>query len=154
MSDAPRLRPLDIAPHWRSVNEDLLRIVDLYPDDRLNWSPKPELWKARGILFHICFGRDGWLFRNVRDGGRDPADIMTTTRTKDDFKRELTRTFDRLQRFLANQQQLDATYRHDGDDSTFDGHWLAFHLLEHDIHHRAELLQRLALLGVPHDIDF
>jgi uncharacterized damage-inducible protein DinB len=30
---------------------------------------------------------------------------------------------------------------------------VAFHLLEHDVHHRAELLQRLALLDVVHDID-
>jgi uncharacterized damage-inducible protein DinB len=30
------------------------------------------------------------------------------------------------------------------------GHWIAFHLLEHDIHHRADVLHYLALLGVEH----
>ena len=29
-----------------------------------------------------------------------------------------------------------------------DGHWIAFHLLEHDIHHRADILHYLALLDV------
>ena len=60
-----------------------------------------------------------------------------------------------MQRFLANQAQLDAEYHSewDGHRETFDGHWVAFHLLEHDIHHRAELMQRLALMGVEHDID-
>jgi uncharacterized damage-inducible protein DinB len=28
------------------------------------------------------------------------------------------------------------------------GHWIAFHLLEHDIHHRADIFHYLALLGI------
>ena len=28
------------------------------------------------------------------------------------------------------------------------GHWVAFHLLEHDIHHRADMFLYLALLGI------
>jgi hypothetical protein len=31
---------------------------------------------------------------------------------------------------------------------TIDGHWIAFHLQEHDIHHRADVLHHLALLGI------
>ncbi|MBI5288708.1 MAG: hypothetical protein HY873_07015 [Chloroflexi bacterium] len=73
--------------------------------------------------------------------------------SKDDLKRELERSYSRLQRFLANQAQLDATYTSDWDGRKYDGHWIAFHLLEHDIHHRAELMQRLALLDVEHRID-
>jgi uncharacterized damage-inducible protein DinB len=153
MPDAPQLRPLDIAPYWRSVNDTLLRIVDLIPDGKFSWTPKPELWNARGILIHVSAARDGWLTRDVKDGEPDRPEIWTTTRTQDELKRELSRSFERLQRFLANQAQLDATYGSEFRPS-FDGHWIAFHLLEHDIHHRAELLQRLALLDVDHDIDF
>jgi len=28
------------------------------------------------------------------------------------------------------------------------GDWIAFHLLEHDIHHRADIFHYLALLGI------
>jgi len=145
------LPPLNIALHWQSVQDDLLRIVDLIPDGKLNWSPAPNLWNSQGILIHISDARDQWMTRDVKDGEEYP-NIWTTARSKDDLKRELERTFARVQRFLANQTQLDAGHQSEWREH-FDGHWIAFHLLEHDIHHRAELMQRLALLGVEHDID-
>jgi uncharacterized damage-inducible protein DinB len=146
--------PIDISPHWVTVHEHLLHIVDLIPDDKLDWTPKPELWNSRGILIHISDARDRWLADRVRDGDPYP-NIWATARTRDDLSRELIRTFSRLQRFLSNATQLDASYTEEADGRTYayDGQYVAFHLLEHDIHHRAELLQRLALMGVAHDID-
>lgn len=143
---------LDITPHWDSVQEHLVHIVDLVPDDRMDWSPKAELWNFRGILIHASDARDRWMTRDVKDGEPYP-NIWATARSKDDLKRELKRSYSRLQRFLASQVQLDATYTSDWDARKYDGHWIAFHLLEHDIHHRAELLQRLALLDVEHGSD-
>ena len=143
---------LDISPHWDSVQEHLIQIVDITPNDKMNWSPKDGLWNFRGILIHVSDARDRWLTRDVKDGEGHPS-IWTTARSKDDLKRELERTYARLGRFLANQAQLDATYTSDWDGRKYDGHWIAFHLLEHDIHHRAELLQRLALLDIDHGID-
>jgi uncharacterized damage-inducible protein DinB len=144
---------LAISRYWRSVQDHLLQIVDLIPDERLDWSPKEDLWNARGILIHVSDARDRWFTRDVKDGEPYP-NIWTTARTKAELKRELARTFARLERFLANRGQLDAIYADDRDANyTFDGHWIAFHLLEHDIHHRAELLQRLALLDIAHGID-
>ena len=153
--DARQSPPLAISEHWRGVQDDLLHIVDLIPEDRLNWTPQEKLWNSRGILIHVSDARDSWLANRVVDGDPYP-NIWTTARTKDDLKRELARTFERLQRFLANKAQLDAEYENewDGHREIFDGHWVAFHLLEHDIHHRAELLQRLSLMGVEHDLDF
>ena len=151
---APTQRPLDIAPYWRTVQDDLVHIVDLFSDSTLNWTPKESLWNSRGILIHVADARDGWLTRDVQDGDPYP-NIWATARTKDDLNRELNRTFTRLERFLGNQAQLDRTYTDERDDAgrTYNGHWIAFHLLEHDIHHRAELLQRLALLDIDHGID-
>lgn len=48
--------------------------------------------------------------------------------------------------FLRDQVKLDTTY--DGDGRPVTGHWIAFHLLEHDIHHRADIFHYLALLGI------
>lgn len=146
--------PLEISQHWQSVNDSLLRIVELIPEERLNWTPQADLWNSRGVLIHISDARDGWLANTVVDGDPYP-NIWTTARSRDDLRRELMRSFARLQRFLSNQAQLDASYRDDwnGETVTLSGHWIAFHLLEHDIHHRAELLQRIALMGIGHDID-
>jgi uncharacterized damage-inducible protein DinB len=37
-----------------------------------------------------------------------------------------------------------------GEPVRFNGHWLAYHLVEHDIHHRADIFHYLALLGIEH----
>jgi uncharacterized damage-inducible protein DinB len=155
--EAATFPPLDISPYWESIQEHLLRIVDLVPDDKFNWSPKEDLWNFRGILIHVADARDGWLadgHHGVEDGEPYP-NIWATARTRDDLRRELVRSFDRVRRFLQNRSQLDGSYSEtwDGQTLVHTGHWIAFHLLEHDIHHRAELLQRLALLDIPHGID-
>jgi len=144
---------LAITPYWASVQEDLLRIVDLIPKGKMGFTPGEELWNSNGILVHVSDARDSWMTRAIQDGEPYP-NIWTTARTREDLKRELVRTFERIQRFLANRAQLDKVYP--SDDPAHpdrDGHWIAFHLLEHDIHHRAELMQRLALMGVKHEID-
>jgi uncharacterized damage-inducible protein DinB len=110
------------------------------------------LWNFRGILIHVSDARDRWMDRDIKDGEGYP-NVWTTAKSKADLKRELERTWARLGRFLRNRLQLDANYISDYDGRTYDGHWIAFHLLEHDIHHRAELLQRLALLDIDHGID-
>ncbi|MEX0750575.1 MAG: DinB family protein [Dehalococcoidia bacterium] len=149
----PNVPPLAITPYWASVQDDLLRIVDLMPAGKMNWTPSDELWNSRGILIHVSDARDSWMAGDVKDGDPYP-NIWTTARTRDDLKRELVRTFDRVQRFLANQAQLDKRYTPaEPAYPPRDGHWIAFHLLEHDIHHRTELMQRLALMGVTHGID-
>lgn len=150
--DYPRI---DLAPYWQSVQDTILQIVDLIPEDKFEWTPKAELWNARGILIHIAAARDGWLAGTIRDGGPE-TNLWTSIKTTEDIRRELGRTYERLLRFLSNQAQLDAMYEDDYLDEVNEvsGHWIAFHLLEHDIHHRAELLQRLAHLDVAHGIDF
>src|SRR5262245_27366680 len=152
-SSYPRI---DITPHWQSVQDNLLTIVDLIPEDRLNWTPRPDLWNCNGILIHVSDARDGWMSGDVKDGDPYP-NIWTTVKTKGDLKRELERTYARVQRFLSNQAQLDSEYPEEGPDGKVrfinSGHFIAFHLLEHDIHHRAELMQRLALMDIKHGID-
>ena len=138
---------VNITPQWAGVQADILRIVDIVPDDKIDWSPKAELWNFRGILIHVSDARDRWMDRDIKDG-EGYANIWTTAKSKDDLKRELGRTWARLGRLLSDQSKLDATYPGDGTQEPRTGHWIAFHLLEHDIHHRADILHYLALLGI------
>jgi uncharacterized damage-inducible protein DinB len=134
---------LDIVPTWSHLNDEIVRLVDYIPDDKLNWSPKPELWNFRGILVHIGFARDQWLGNVVKDGVAGPA---VFPRTKDEIAQALRRTWQRVEPFLRDQQRLDAIY--ETDRGAISGHWIAYHLLEHDIHHRADVFHYLALLGI------
>lgn len=144
MSATPRI---DITSTWARLNEGLIRLVDYVPEDQLNWSPKPELWNFRGILLHIAATRDGWLGIDVKDG-IEASDVWRTVRTKSEIQQAYRRTWERMERFLGDEEKLDAGYSRDDNGELVTGHWIAFHLLEHDIHHRADLLHYLALLGI------
>ncbi len=76
----------------------------------------------------------------------ESIDVWGTVRTKAQIKDAYARTWQRVTRFLADAAKLDATYDDGGKPVT--GHWIAFHLLEHDIHHRADIFHYLALLGI------
>jgi uncharacterized damage-inducible protein DinB len=143
--------PLDIVPYWSRLNDGIIRLVDYIPDDKLNWSPQPGLWNSKGILIHIISVRHSWLARDVQDGQETP-DVLREAQTKDAIKQHLGVSWQRVERFLSNREQLAATYTGDdpNDPRTYDGHWIAFHLLEHDLHHRSDIFHYLALLGVEH----
>ena len=143
MSSYPHV---DITPVWARFNEDLIRLVDYVPEDKINWSPRPELWNFRGILLHIAGVRDGWLGNDVHDGV-DAPNVYLTVRSKAEIQDAYRRTWERLQAFLGDAKKLDAMYPGDGGGE-ISGHWIAFHLLEHDIHHRADIFHYLALLGI------
>ena len=134
---------IDVVPTWSHLNDELIRLVDYVPDDKLNWSPKPELWNFRGVLVHVGFARDQWLGNVVKDGVAGPTAFP---RTKDEIAQSLRRTWQRVEPFLRDEKRLDATY--ETDRGSIDGHFIAFHLLEHDIHHRADIFHYLALLGI------
>ena len=137
---------IDITPIWARHNDSLIALVDRIPDEQMNWSPKPELWNFRGTLLHIAGVRDGWLGVDVKDGEEAP-NVWQTVRSKPEIQAAFARTWQRVERFLSNAEMLNTTYDLD-DGRAVTGHWVAFHLLEHDIHHRADIFHYLALLGV------
>jgi uncharacterized damage-inducible protein DinB len=140
---------LDIVPMWRRLNDMLIELVEYIPDDRIEWSPRPELWSFQRILLHLSEAREQWMNRAINDGESD-IDVYQNVHTKDEIKDAFRRTWERMERTFTDQARLDATYRDQWWDKAplRNGHWVAFHLLEHDIHHRADLLLYLALLGI------
>ena len=143
--------PLDIADQWPKLNEQLVALIDYVPDDKLEWSPKPELHNFKGILLHISIARHGWLGNTVNDGEAAP-EVLRDGQSKEGMKEQLRLSWGRLERFLSDPAKLSATYEglYYGEPHSFTGHWIAYHLLEHDIHHRADIFHYLALLGIEH----
>ena len=145
MSDSEFAR-VDITPVWARFNDELIRLVDYVPDDKLDWSPKPEMWNFRGILLHIAATRYGWMSLDRPEGGQLAGDVWRTLRSKAEIQEAYRRSWDYLAPFLGDEAKLAATYNDEGQ--IVSGHWIAFHLLEHDIHHRADIFHYLALLGI------
>ncbi len=141
--------PLDITAQWGRLNDGIVRLVDYVPDDKLNWSPKPDLWNFRGILVHVATARQIWMTRDAKDDETSP-DVLRDAQTKDDVKRHLQLSWERLLRFLSDPEKLARRYSSIHEPMNITGHWIAFHGLEHDIHHRADILHYLALLDIEH----
>jgi uncharacterized damage-inducible protein DinB len=139
----------DILPIWEQLNDILIKFVDFIPDDRMQWSPKPELWTFHHIFQHLCEAREQWMVRAINDGETD-IDVYNNVHTKDDLKNAFRLTWERITRTFNDQAKLDATYRdrYWAEAPLRTGHWVAFHLLEHDIHHRADIVFYLTLLGI------
>ncbi|MEX0750474.1 MAG: DinB family protein [Dehalococcoidia bacterium] len=140
---------LDIVPVWRKLNDMLIELVDIVPDDKMDWSPKPELWSFDHIFRHLADAREEWMNRAINDGEPDLR-VFENAHSNRDIKAAFQRTWERVERTVTDQERLDATYRDRwwAGAPLRTGHWVAFHLLEHDIHHRADLLLYLSLLGV------
>jgi uncharacterized damage-inducible protein DinB len=144
--------PLDITRYWAPLNGQLIELIDLIPDDKLDWSPKPELYNFKGILIHISSARHTWMARDVKDGEASP-NVLREGQSKEGLKQQLQLSWGRIERFLGSKDRLDATYdvpQWPDGTTRRDGHWIAYHGLEHDIHHRADIFHYLALLGVEH----
>ncbi len=137
---------LDIVPIWARFNDELIRLVEYVPDDKLNWSPKPELWNFRGILLHIAETRFNWMSLDRPEGAQLARDVLQKLRSKAEIQDAYRRSWDYLAPFLRDEAKLAATYEDEGD--VVSGHWIVFHLIEHDIHHRADIFHYLALLGI------
>ncbi len=145
---------VDVTGEWAKLNEQLVSLVDYVPDDKMNWSPKPGLWNFRGILIHIGNARQNWLRDAVKDVKPWP-DALREGQTRDGLKQLFRSSWERLERFLSDPAKLDATYERvfsggEYGGRSFTGHWIAYHLLEHDVHHRADLFHYLALLDIEH----
>jgi uncharacterized damage-inducible protein DinB len=144
--------PLDITPLWARVNDELIELLDLIPDDQLNWSPSPELWNFKGILIHIIYGRHSMMAGFLEDGAAMP-DVLALAQTKEALRDQLRVSWQRMLPFLRDREQLDRVYEVAvlSENGRLNGHALAFGQLEHDIHHRADILHYLGMLGIAHE---
>ena len=149
--------PLVITKHWAALNDHLVELVDWIPDDTMDWTPSADVWSCRALFLHIAGARHHWMTTVVADGETMP-DLLTGARTRDGLKAQLYTSWDRMTRFLLDPDKLAARYApplddplYPGDPTDFDGHFIAFHRLVHDAHHRADIfhLLRLAQIDVP-----
>ena len=153
----PKYVPLAITPMWSTIVDELVELVDLVPEDKMDWSPKPELWNFKGILIHIILG-PRFLMNNVLQEQSDPAklaaDVMAQAQTKEEIKEQLRISWVCLEPFLQSEELLAREYDvgdFAGVPGRLSGYWLAFGQLEHHLHHRADIYHYLGLLGVPHE---
>lgn len=153
-STLPRL---DWTAHWRTMNENLIELVDLIPDDRLGWTPREGEWIAPLIFTHLILARHFGPIMTPEDTARI-GQIPVNCQSKEGIKKELRASWEMLERFLSDEAKLDASYGQSDPNDPFyknepdhSGHYIAYHRFAHDLHHRSTVIGYLAQLGVPLD---
>ena len=109
MTDESSAR-LDILPSWRNLNDMLIELVDCVPDDKIDWSPKPELWSFHHIFQHLSEAREQWMNRAIADAETDIG-AYENVHSKEEIKTALRLTWTRIERVFNDQTRLDTTYR-------------------------------------------
>ena len=145
--------PLNVTQYWADLTDHLVELVDLVPEDKMNWSPAPEVWNFRGYFLHIAGARHHWLENSIHDGEGVPNFVMEG-QTNDGLKSVLRESWERMLRFLSDPAKLNTRYAPppgeqfyvDPDD--FTGHFIAYHRLLHDFDHQGDILRHFDLLGV------
>ncbi len=142
---------IDITEQWGRLNDGLIELVTYIPDGKLEWSPQEDLWDFHHILSHLVFSRHGWMGNTLTQKIK-PEEIYEPMATKAGAQEALRRSWARVLRFLSDELSLNRVFEGEleGQSFSYTGHWIAFHLLEHDIHHRADMFQYLHLLGIEH----
>lgn len=94
--------PLDIGQYWEDVNEHIIELVDLIPEDRMTWSPTPSEWNFRGTLAHLIGAR---YFIDMFTGGPPPnPDVLADSATHEGVKRHLRLSWARVQEFISGRR--------------------------------------------------
>ena len=150
MSAATNFVPIELGAYWADLNEHLCELIELVPLERLSDAPEGE-WSVREVAVHIVSGRDHWLANSLgRERGAQPGDAATPSELRD----ALQASWARMASFLADAEALGAKYAPPAGDTQyvdpeeFTGHYVAFHRLAHDVHHRAQLLDRIRALRI------
>ncbi|MEX2224839.1 MAG: DinB family protein [Dehalococcoidia bacterium] len=145
----PVYPPLAITRYWERLNDGLIALAGMVPDDKWNWSPAPGEWNFRGVFLHIAGSRHHWMENAIRDGQGTP-DFIRNGQSPDGLKEQLALSWSRQMGLLGDATALASTYRSadDADPWDGDGNWIAFRRLEHDILHRAQLLSYFQILGI------
>lgn len=73
----------EVLPLWAKLNEMLVELLDVVPEDRMEWSPKPELWSFRHIFQHLCEAREQWMQRAIADGAPN-IDVYANVHSKEE----------------------------------------------------------------------
>jgi uncharacterized damage-inducible protein DinB len=102
-----------------------------------------------GRLFcHIASAVDFWMTRVIRDGSQYRELTLRNCPSKERIRKELDRSYERIVAYLNEPAEvLDRKHRYQRRYS-FAARWVMWHLLEHEIRHRAQIFSYMRMNGI------
>ena len=149
--------PLNIGPYWHMTNDNLIELVDLVPEEKLDWAPAPTEWSIKLITTHMILARYHYPIEPP-EGGPRVQDVVMDCRTKEGLKKHLRLSWEMVAAFLTDPVKLDAVHEpltanapEYVEPEVYDGHYIAYHRMAHDLHHRSTIIGHLGQLGISLD---
>ena len=137
---------------WNGIQLSILEIASQLKEEDLKKTFDPALNPVGEMFYHIASTFNGWLTYQVKDGEENPGEIPTEELTVININDSLKKSFARCKRLLEKSSEKDWNkILIDYDDQnqpyevTFG--WVLWHLVEHDIHHRAQLKLQFKFLN-------
>ena len=152
-------------PFWDSMYRPfLLRAVQALPSEGFDWKPRPEMFTAQQVIVHIAECERGWIHGTL-DGGpyeewvvphEDPRQGWITAYDAPDHAALLSMleawhrpTQVWLAKPVSELTRVVVSRVPGGPERRHTVHWILDLVQQHEIHHRAQLLLYLRLMGLP-----
>jgi uncharacterized damage-inducible protein DinB len=135
--------------HWKQVRADLLSALDQFSDTELTYVPFKQSWPVGQIALHIAEAEDGWFrYAVTRELEAFPEYRFEDYPTKEAIKSILAAVHARTEQYLEslNGSDMSQVVAVPWGES-IPLLWIIWHVVEHEIHHRAELSMIHGLLG-------
>ena len=142
--------PFEFFSHWNQIRAGLLSTIEAFNDDELFVVPYQGSWPIGQIMLHIAGAEDGWLRYVVTrelDEWPDQYNI-DNFQDRDSILQILDQVHSRSLIYLSKLKSSDLNQQVKtpwGKEITL--HWIIWHIIEHEIHHRGELSLILGYLG-------
>src|SRR6185503_15460009 len=142
--------PAYLTRYWNSVRAGLLETIDKFRDDELNFRPFSESWSVRQVMLHIAQEERGEFACGI---------AQTLAEFPGDYLPGAYPTRDSIKSLLESVHTLPLAYLQSLSEEDLKREivtpWgaryrlveMIGHMIEHEIHHRAELSLMLGLLG-------
>jgi uncharacterized damage-inducible protein DinB len=151
-------------PFWDGYHRPyLIESVRRLPADQFEWKPRPDMFTAAQHVLHIAEAENWWI-HHIVDGepyrdyvvrapegepgwvtDYDAPDHNALLFVLEEAHRHTQRWFGFPVKELSRRV---TRTRRDGVSEEFSLHWVLEHVQEHELHHRAQLITYLRLLGI------
>jgi uncharacterized damage-inducible protein DinB len=136
--------------HWKNVRAGLIETIDKFHDQELDFRPFPTSWPVRRLLLHIAHEEYGEFHCGI---------VQTLDQFPAEYDPQNYPTRKAIKSLLESVHSLTLKYLEGLDENDlgrvittpWGPHYrlieMIGHLIEHEIHHRAELSLILGMLG-------